>query len=243
MDPRTPEKFYSPTGGQPSQGDDFLVRGSPGLFVGDSPSIQGDPNLSVPEEAQKLRYASSDGTSDDEPEMEDVVMTKVEEMPDDVEVRVKQEVADEVDPVPFRSVFGPLAGEGAHGAQAEKSPEIPRKASEAEVVSPAPRMPDVDDPTPQNTPATLPSGPPSIATPSFRGPSVRYTLRNEQLSMTFSSKVMRPFKKAMEAFCERAGTGTSVDGVRWVFEEARVQPHDTPQSVRLVSLDASCEYG
>ncbi|KAH7368272.1 hypothetical protein B0T11DRAFT_276735 [Plectosphaerella cucumerina] len=51
--------------------------------------------------------------------------------------------------------------------------------------------------------------------------------------MTFSSKVMRPFKKAMEAFCERAGTGTSVDGVRWVFEEARVQPHDTPQSIGL----------
>jgi hypothetical protein len=170
--------------------------------------------------------------SDDEIEMEDVVMTKVEEMPDEAEVRVKQEVIDEVNPNPFKSVFGPAAGEGAHGTQTEKSPEIPRKATEADTVSPAPRMP--DDPTPHNTPATLPSGAPSIATPSFRGPSVRYTLRNEQLSMTFSSKVMRPFKKAMEAFCERAGTGTSVDGVRWVFEEARVQPHDTPQSVRFV---------
>jgi small ubiquitin-related modifier len=51
----------------------------------------------------------------------------------------------------------------------------------------------------------------------------------------FKIKRTTKLEKLMGAFCERQGKATS--SVRFLFDGTRVQPTDTPDAVRITSLD------
>lgn len=183
---------------------------------------------------------------------EDVLIVKVEDQPEGLDFRIKQEAVDRMEPLSLEnsnndsndSRESPVAS----NSETQLNPALPHGIPETQT----PDLPDFEDAENASTTATAlagahdvnPSSDNSSAlnTGGAKRPSIRYTVRNEMMHLTFSSRPTRPFAKALATFCERSGY--AMDTTRWIFESERVDPEDTPQSVRLQVLQInSCQDG
>ncbi|KAH6695024.1 hypothetical protein F5X68DRAFT_227022 [Plectosphaerella plurivora] len=203
------------------------------LFVDDFPSfLENIPSpVIATDTAAVSHYAPSDKESEDQVEMEDVMTAKLEETPEDTApVRVKEEVTDGNDfcssstGLNHHDVLADGQAEGFQLALPNETAPVTRSFTTQ-----------LPDPESHTTPAAHHSEghgnlPPPADHSSVRY-NIRYTIRNDHLQLTFSSRPTRPFEKAMQTFCDRAGT--TVETTRWLFEEARVHTTDTPQSMDM----------